>query len=49
MQHKIGLMAMYLAAARQLTYGATRRMEHWQDKKLDAAMSSYWPVMWSCG
>jgi (2S)-methylsuccinyl-CoA dehydrogenase len=38
-QHKIGLMATHLAAARHLTYGAARRMEHQQDKGLDAAMS----------
>jgi (2S)-methylsuccinyl-CoA dehydrogenase len=32
-------MATHLAAARHLTYGAARRMEHQQDKGMDAAMS----------
>jgi (2S)-methylsuccinyl-CoA dehydrogenase len=38
-QYKLGRMATYLAAARQLTYAAARRMEHDPGLGLDAAMA----------
>jgi (2S)-methylsuccinyl-CoA dehydrogenase len=38
-QYKLGRMATHLAAARQLTYAAARRMEHDPGLGLDAAMS----------
>jgi (2S)-methylsuccinyl-CoA dehydrogenase len=38
-QYKLGRMATQLAAARQLTYGAARRMEQDAGRGLDAAMA----------